>query len=588
MIGKFKPQTIRKKLMLIILIANVITLLFISATFYMIIEITNQHTTDLVSDIMTVSTDSLNNQLKTLEQFSTIIITDREIQSLLSNAKDSGDYKSIADAYDTLTGYLTIYQDQLKNYSADYIYLMGTNFETSTYIYPEDRPPTEVLSDLILISKEHLGRFQVITKYAESEGIYLVRSIRRIDPKSFDYLGTMIIHIDPNTLITQSFLRSDKNTSRGFAIYDNEGNNIFLTEGYDHLTSVVDEAMPETGYKVVTSNNHKYLMVRHTIFYDWTFSSFISYDEIIESNLVLRNIAIGFVALLTVIAIIITYQILKSKFSGPIQDLVDDMEQFGVSGVHQPTLTTQHKNRKDEIGYLFHNYEAMAFNIKNLIEVNYANELLRKESQLKYLRAQINPHFLYNTLDSISWRAKQSNDPISSRLIESLAALLRGSLSEQKKFTLSEEVKLVKHYLGIQSVRYMEILSYNFEVADETLNYDFPHMVLQPIVENALKYSLEYSGESCHIYILSGLYEATYWVEIKNTGSEFDETIMEALESQSIEGHGFGIGLMNIHQRIQLEYGDDYGLQIYNDDDEAVVRIHLPIKENEDAKNYDC
>jgi two-component system sensor histidine kinase YesM len=266
------------------------------------------------------------------------------------------------------------------------------------------------------------------------------------------------------------------------------------------------------------------------------------------------------------------------------------MQTFGISIEPLSSIKEHFIHRKDEIGYLYKSFEKMTEDILQLIEVNYKNELLFKESQLKYLQAQINPHFLFNTLDSISWRAKLADDPVTTKIVESLSVLLRGSLSEKKQFSLEEEIELVKHYLTIQKIRYGDQLSYSIDCPEQVQSLCFPHMVLQPIIENAIKYSLEFNGEDCRIYISAASNSSILQVTIKNSGSFFEEEHMQKLENNLIETSGFGIGLLNIQQRIQLDYGKEYGIYLYNDEDRAIVEIKIPSlhKDDADAANDDC
>jgi two-component system, sensor histidine kinase YesM len=148
---------------------------------------------------------------------------------------------------------------------------------------------------------------------------------------------------------------------------------------------------------------------------------------------------------------------------------------------------------------------------------------------------------------------------------------------------------LARHYLTIQQVRYGKHLSYTIACSDSLLSLCFPHMVLQPIIENAIKYSLEFNGEQCHIDLSAVSQDGILTVTIQNSGSQFEENHLQKLEEHSLETSGFGIGLMNIQQRIQLTYGPEYGLYLFNNEGKAVVSIRLPaqVKKQTYAENDD-
>lgn len=165
---------------------------------------------------------------------------------------------------------------------------------------------------------------------------------------------------------------------------------------------------------------------------------------------------------------------------------------------------SEYAYRKDEIGRLHQGFERMTARIQNLVNTNYVNEILAKEAQIKALESQINPHFLYNTLESINWRAKAVNNREISLMTESLGSLLRATLSNKKSLvTLSYELNLILSYITIQQIRFEERLDYREQVPDGLKNALIPPLTLQPLVENAIHYALEEMTETCYITILA-------------------------------------------------------------------------------------
>lgn len=219
----------------------------------------------------------------------------------------------------------------------------------------------------------------------------------------------------------------------------------------------------------------------------------------------------------------------------------------------------------------------MALQIQNLINVNYKNELLVKDAQLKALETQINPHFLYNTLESINWRAKASGEVEISRMVEALGYLLRAALSHSSKTVpLHQELDFVRCYLTIQQTRYDDQLICTLEADKDLYDIPVPKLLVQPLVENAIRHALEEMVDICSIHIRVYHDSTQLYIQVENSGSVFPDNLLEKLESGSIQPHGFGIGLTNIHQRIQLTYGKNYGLFLFNQNDFAVAQIRLP------------
>jgi two-component system sensor histidine kinase YesM len=155
---------------------------------------------------------------------------------------------------------------------------------------------------------------------------------------------------------------------------------------------------------------------------------------------------------------------------------------------------------------------------------------------------------------------------------------------------MREEIELVKNYLNIQQIRYGDQLTYILNCSEVFYDFCFPHMVLQPIIENAIRYSLEIDGNNAHIQISVQRDADDLKFRNPERGSQFEDDFLHKLEQKEVEVSGFGIGLLNIQQRIQLTYGESYGLKLYNNQENAVVQITIPCirKEEVDAQNDDC
>ena len=232
------------------------------------------------------------------------------------------------------------------------------------------------------------------------------------------------------------------------------------------------------------------------------------------------------------------------------------------------------------MGVLHVQFDHMVDEVNQLIKTNYLNEILIKEAQFKALENQMNPHFLYNTLESINWRAKIMGAKDISSMAESLGMLLRFTLDQSsKEVSLKQELESVRCYMTIQKYRYEDRLEHQIRVPDKLMDCLVLKLSLQPLVENAIRYGLEENTDCCLIEILA---EADYEnrklnVFIKNNGSSFEENLLENLESHKVEPHGFGIGLLNIRNRMRLTFGESYGLELYNENDLAVVRLVFPL-----------
>ncbi len=185
-----------------------------------------------------------------------------------------------------------------------------------------------------------------------------------------------------------------------------------------------------------------------------------------------------------------------------------------------------------------------------------------KDAQLKYLQAQINPHFLYNTLDSIIWMAEWGKNQEVVRMTSSLAKLLRRSISnEQETVTVAEEVEYTETYLTIQKMRYKDKLEYEIAVEPDILQERVIKLILQPLVENAIYHGIKYK-EGKGLLRIQGFREGDHMIlRVQDDGKGMDsETLAHIFEKHTRDTRSNGVGLNNVNERIQIYYGDDYGI----------------------------
>ena len=234
------------------------------------------------------------------------------------------------------------------------------------------------------------------------------------------------------------------------------------------------------------------------------------------------------------------------------------------------------------MGRLHVQFDSMAERIKELIQNNYVSELLRKDAQLKALEMEINPHFLYNTLSAINWRAKAIREQEISVMVEALGHILRTTLSKQElSYQLADELELVNSYIAIQKIRYEDRLEFVCQVdADVIREFQLPKLVIQPLVENAVNHALENTCDVCRIELNITQGEQQLCIQVRNTQSQFEEDLLERLQKGEIKSEGLGIGLLNVEKRLLLFYDSQVDFKLYNSEDMAVVEILLPVEEN--------
>ena len=262
--------------------------------------------------------------------------------------------------------------------------------------------------------------------------------------------------------------------------------------------------------------------------------------------------------------------------------LVEKIRCFGNGEPVPKQREYDYVNRRDEIGQLHVNFDEMTKSVKVLRDENYDKQLLLRDATIKILQQQINPHFLYNTLDTINWMAQKYGADDISTMVRSLGNLFRASITgEGDLIPLADELAVLDNYIQIQKIRFKDRLVFELVVPEDISHIFVPKLCIQPLVENALKHAMEYTDEICTIRVTVREREGSYRIKVANTGSQFEEDLLWKIEHRQITPQGSGVGLVNIDSRLKLIYGDHYGLTFYNKDGMAVVMLSIP-KEREE------
>lgn len=251
-------------------------------------------------------------------------------------------------------------------------------------------------------------------------------------------------------------------------------------------------------------------------------------------------------------------------------------------------------NEKDEIGELSRSFKTMICRIDSLINEVYVAELKvknfelkTKEAQIHALQSQINPHFLFNSMESIRSNLLKKHDFETSDIIENFARLLRKSIDwTSDNIPLQQEIELVEHYLKVQKFRFRQKLEYDINIDPQFHHILIPKFSLQPLVENAIYHGIEMKRNGGNIQIYCEIVEPNLKIIIRDNGIGINEVDLEKIKERLFrweeESSSDKIGALNVHQRLKMFYGDEYGLEIDSSQDlGTTVSILIPIPQKE-------
>lgn len=316
----------------------------------------------------------------------------------------------------------------------------------------------------------------------------------------------------------------------------------------------------------------------------------LPYTEIFAKNQSTKN-TIVFIAVVSVIVAILLGIVSIRFLSRRIKFINKAIQKVQVGDF---TYRIPVDNTKDEISNIAVNFNQMCDWIINYIEKGYLSELKQNEAQLYALQSQIDPHFLYNTLEIIRMEALASGNEQVSHMIEILSQLFRNSIKGDRYVQIKDELNFCKNYLELYNMRYADILSVEYQIEEDILEFGIMKHLLQPILENCIVHGLNHRFMDNQIIVKGYRQDHGIRIEISDNGHGIADNelkqIKKTLSASDITGQQ-SIGIFNVHQRIRLAYGAEYGLDISSKKDEGTtILLHIPAKTREelfeDATSY--
>ena len=283
--------------------------------------------------------------------------------------------------------------------------------------------------------------------------------------------------------------------------------------------------------------------------------------------------AVLFVAVIVIMTTALTGAILAKNFSRPAEDLAAAMRRFvreAESFEFYPVKGTE------EIEALSDSFGQMVLQIQELMEKVRNEEVTLRKTELSALQAQINPHFLYNTLDSIAWMCEVGRTNEAIEMVDALARLFRISISKgHELISIEQELQHAECYLKIQQFRYKNQFSYRFQVDDNCLKYLCNKITLQPLIENSIVHGLDMSDEG-EIIIEVSEEDKDIVMSVSDNGVGMTEEQCEEILRKDSHKKG-GIGIKNVNDRVKIYFGENYGVTIFSELDEGTrMEIRMP------------
>ena len=433
--------------------------------------------------------------------------------------------------------------------------------------------------NLIAISSSHV---QNAIKSSYKWVITLSRPL--VNYKTGENGGVFFIDLNYNAI---SSLCSNNNIGGSGYIFilDENGNIIYHPQQqlmYGGLkTENIDEIMSSTKDHFQSEEGDKLYTISKSDMTGWTVVGAAYTSELLKNNkqAQMMYLLVAGVLLLGVIAI---SSIISREITKPIRQLRDSMSMVEEGRFDKANVPVTASN---EVGSLSKSFNVMTERIHTLMEQNVYEQKQKRKNELKALQAQINPHFLYNTLDSIIWMSEAGRNDEVVLMTSALARLFRQSISNDKEqVTVAEEIEYVRSYLTIQKMRYKDKLEYSIDVSPEINHVMIIKFALQPIVENAIYHGLKYKDTKGNLSIRGYVRGKKAYITIADDGVGMEEAALEHIFDETKKEHkSNGVGVPNVQKRLKLYYGQEYGISyISRKGVGTVATVTVPLEEQED------
>ena len=407
---------------------------------------------------------------------------------------------------------------------------------------------------------------------------------RSVDINDGSTSGSGVLLVDMKYSVLEDMLDRINETSSGIYYYlcSRDGEIIYHPRWTEINRGLFKEennkaASYEDGiYEMKTDGQKENIVVGSVAYTGWKLIGVVP-ESVQETSINKFRYYIITTILILVMMLLQVNRFISRKISRPIRELDESVKAYEAGAM--PDIYIGGSAEIRHLGYSVQkSYEQIETLMKEIIQ----QQTERRKSELDALQSQINPHFLYNTLESITWmiEAQRNNEAVV--MISELAKLLRVSLSRGKTIiSIEDELQHGRSYMNIQRVRYKERFKVEFLIDEEIKDYCIVKLVIQPLLENAIYYGVGNMDEDDdgQILVRGEKKGEDIYISIEDNGMGMPEDIRDNIltDNSKVPKHGSGVGVINVHSRIRLMFGPEYGLEVYSELDEGTkVVIHIP------------
>lgn len=493
---------------------------------------------------------NINEDLKDLENLSYTIVMDEGVQQQLSIITDS----KIDEGRSRY---------ELNKFKQAMILELNNNdfFKNITYLYDDDTKfnvgiDVPIQSDdgfEEFFSKIERARGGYVTKNPTPENPYLIsgRNILKYTDNSLDYLGTLVFTSDISEIF-ENQIKELETESSDLYVFSEDG---IIFQSNEEIKIDFENIDVKNKYEKININNEKYFMCYLTSSKNnWTYINIFPYSKIYGQIDTLKKIVLVGIIFMFLILLIVLKKV-SNIVTQPLENLIESMKVLETGDFEQAKEVLGEVETTDEVGQLNHEFAVAINSIQELIHENYEKELNLKDVEYKMLQAQMNPHFIYNTLNTINWLIRGNKNEDAVRMTIEFGEVLRASFARKRCSTVEEDLNLAKSYICIQQYRYKSRINFIINDNGDLDEYIIPFITIQPLIENSIQHGAGQSLEPIQISVNVVEEQDSIRISVSDTGVGMTSSELESVRNFTTS-KGNGIGLKNVSERLKMQYTD--------------------------------
>lgn len=562
-IQKYKDLKYRYKLTIMMILCSLIPVCVISGyTQIRTVQIMREKEQIGLEQVLEQSVNSIDNRIQIYTNLINYLTYSSDLREIMEKeySSDYEAYLAYTEIADPMFTMPQLYHEEIRS-----ITLYAENIQVE---HGNTLAPLSVAQNQSWYTEiNEKGTVQWLVKQGNKKEILAVRKFYRQDKIQ----AMLVLSLDYNRVLEPFADLLTEN--RGGLILDEQGNVVY--SGY----------RMDAPYKPDKETSLNYLKEHYVCIEKkiedtkWNFCLYQPKEELEKSvwTLLLGNIP---VLLLCLFLILLLGYFFSRKMVERLEQLTENMNQINL-GLRKVTVVSQ---SKDEIGVLVRTFTRMMDEINKLISQVYEAKIKLQKTEMKALQAQINPHFLYNSLSIINWKALEADNEEISRITLALSTYYRTSLNKGETMTIAaNEIRNIDAYLQIQLIMHDNSFQVIKEIQEDTLSYSVPKLILQPLVENAIEHGLDVSEKEEKWLKISVCKEKDALImAVEDNGMGMSEEQAKSIITYRSKGYG----VRNVNDRITLLYGEEYHLRVKSRQGEG-CRIEIVIPVNKEEKRYE-